>query len=79
MTRKKKPEPKPLSGAGSTKGQFVRPSSEPPSTPAKGKEPVQEIPIGTPVSPEEYRRLKARAEKASPAQQNAPANVDKAP
>jgi hypothetical protein len=79
MSNKKKPKPKPQSGAGSTRGQFVRPSSEPPVAPEKKEGPVQEVPIGIPVSPEEYRRLKARAEQASQAQQDASADADEAP
>ena len=83
MTDKKKPEPKPQSGEGSTSGQSVRPSSEPPSATERREGPVQEIPIGMPVSPEEYRRLKACAKQASQAQQDAqqdvPADDNKAP
>jgi hypothetical protein len=80
MTDKKKPEPKPQSGASSTRGQSVRPSSKPPSATERKEGLVQEIPIGVPVSPEEYRRLKAqaeqaRAEQASQAQQDAPADA----
>ncbi len=83
MTDKKKPKPEPQSGKGSTSGQSVRPSSEPPSTTERREGPVQEIPIGLPVSDEEYRRLKARAEQApqaqQDAQQDAPADDNKAP
>jgi hypothetical protein len=50
------------SGVGSGTGQPVIPprESEPKEQPVEA--PVQEIPIGLPVSDEEFRRLKAEAE-----------------
>lgn len=80
MTDKKKPKPKPQSGKGSTSGQSVRPSSEPPSATERREGPVQEIHSpGMPVSEKEYHRLKTRAEQASQAQQDAPADDKEAP
>lgn len=78
MTDKKKPDPKPQTGTGAAKGQSVRPSSEPESAAQRKEEPVKEIPIGVPVSPEEFRRRKAEAEQASgeqPAVQEIPLGV----
>jgi hypothetical protein len=52
------------SGSGSGTGESVSPSAEPEVEPSVEWEgPVQEIPIGIPMDPEEFRRLKAQAER----------------
>ena len=54
------------SGSGSGTGESVSPSAKPevePSVEWEGH--VQEIPIGIPMDPEEFRRLKAQAERPS--------------
>jgi hypothetical protein len=54
------------SGSGGTTGGSTRPSSEPEEEPGAGREDhVREIPIGIPMDPEEFRRLKAQAEQPS--------------
>ena len=66
VTDERQSEDKPRAAPGTATGQ--------PVTPAPGEEPmrpadpgaVQEIPIGMPMSPEEYRRLKERAEAPGP-------------
>ena len=54
------------SGAGGGTGESVSPSAKPEGEPSVEWEgPVQEIPIGIPMDPEEFRRLKAQAEQPS--------------
>ena len=54
------------SGSGGGTGESVRPSSDLADEPHVEEEgPVQEIPIGIPMDPEEFRRLKAQAERPS--------------
>ncbi len=54
------------SGSGGGTGDSVRPSAEPEVEPsAEGEHPVREIPIGIPMDPEEFKRLKAQAEQRS--------------
>jgi len=54
------------SGAGGGTGDSVSPSAEPEVEPSVEWEgPVQEIPIGIPMDPEEFRRLKSQAEQPS--------------
>jgi hypothetical protein len=54
------------SGSGGTTGESTRPSAEPEEDPNRGREGhAQEIPIGIPMDPEEFRRLKAQAEQPS--------------
>jgi hypothetical protein len=54
------------SGSGGGTGESVRPSSGSAEEPYVEEEgPVQEIPIGIPMDPEEFRRLKAQAERPS--------------
>ncbi len=54
------------SGSGGGTGDSVRPSAEPEVEPSvEGEHPVREIPIGIPMDPEEFKRLKARAEQPS--------------
>jgi len=53
-------------GSGGGTGESVRPSSGSPEEPHVEEEgPVQEIPIGIPMDPEEFRRLKTQAERPS--------------
>jgi hypothetical protein len=54
------------SGSGGSTGESVRPSAEPEVEPdVEWEAPVREIPIGIPIDPEEFRRLKAQAEQPS--------------
>jgi hypothetical protein len=54
------------SGSGGDTGKSVSPSSGSAEEPhLEGEGPVQEIPIGIPMDPEEFRRLKAQAERPS--------------
>jgi hypothetical protein len=54
------------SGSGGASGESTRPSADPEEEPGRGREGrVQEIPIGIPMDPEEFRRLKAQAEQPS--------------
>ncbi len=54
------------SGSGGGTGESVRPSSGSAEEPhVEGEGPVQEIPIGIPMPSEEFRRLKAQAERPS--------------
>jgi hypothetical protein len=55
------------SGSGGATGESVRPSSGSAEEPhhVEGESPVQEIPIGIPMTSEEFRRLKAQAERPS--------------
>lgn len=52
------------SGSGGGTGESVSPSTEAEVEPsAEWEGSVQEIPIGIPMDPEEFRRLKAQAER----------------
>ncbi len=54
------------SGSGGDTGKSVSPSSGPAEEPhVEGVGPVQEIPIGIPMTSEEFGRLKAQAERPS--------------
>jgi hypothetical protein len=54
------------SGSGGATGESVRPSSGSAEEPhVEGEGPAQEVPIGIPMDPEEFRRLKAQAERPS--------------
>ena len=76
MTDERQREDKARAAPGTATGQPVTPSSsEEPMRPVDAGA-VQEIPIGMPMSPEEYRRLKERAEQPSP--REARAAVDEA-
>jgi hypothetical protein len=51
------------SGSGGGTGDSVRPSADPEVEPSvEGEHPMQEIPIGIPMDPEEFKRLKSQAE-----------------
>lgn len=52
----------PSSASGSAHGQPVTPSTAPPPEDIPETDETEEIPIGMPISPEELRRRKARAE-----------------
>jgi hypothetical protein len=61
---KKKKIDEQRSGSGGGTGESVSPSAEPEVEPSVEWEgPVQEIPIGIPVDPEEFKRLKSQAER----------------
>jgi hypothetical protein len=54
------------SGSGGATGEPTHPFADPEEEPGAGREGhVQEIPIGIPMDPEEFRRLKAQAEQPS--------------
>jgi len=54
------------SGSGGATGEPTRPSADPEEESGAGREGrVREIPIGIPMDPEEFRRLKAQAEQPS--------------
>ena len=60
----------PPSAAGQSQGQPVNPqSSRPDSTEQEESSEATPIPIGVPVSPEEYRELKERAIRPIPSEQ----------
>ena len=52
------------SGSGGGTGESVRPPAEPEVETSAGREGhAQEIPIGIPIDPEEFKRLKSQAER----------------
>lgn len=55
----------PLPGTPSEEGKALDPSNLPSDEPPADEPDSRAIPIGRPVSPEEYRRLKAEAEKTN--------------
>ena len=66
MTDERQREDKPGAAPGTAVGHPVTPSpSEEPMRPVDAGS-VQEIPIGMPMSPEDFRRLKERAEEPTP-------------
>lgn len=68
--------------AGGANGQPVSPSTDAQSPAPAERGPGKEIPLGVPVSPEEYRKLKERAEKATgeaPAPEEIPLGVPVSP
>jgi len=76
MTEEEKKENEPRSAPGSGIGEPVHPSERPEEYGDDEGDAVQEIPIGMPINAEEFRRLKARAERASREQEEATADED---
>ena len=66
MTEKKSSQDQTPSAGGSAAGRKVGPLPHIEPAPPEPGAPVQEIPIGVPVDPTEFRRLKAEAERRSP-------------
>lgn len=65
------------SGAGTGRGRSVQPTPSGERPPVEPGE-IQEIPLGMPVGPEEWRRLKERAERPE-RRRDAGADPDDAP
>lgn len=76
MTEEERKENEPRSASGSGTGESVRPSKRPEANSQEEGASVQEIPIGIPINAEEFRRLKARAERASRDEEEATAEED---
>jgi len=76
MTEEEKKEKEPRSASGSGIGESVHPSERPEEYSDDEGDAVQEIPIGMPINTEEFRRLKAQAERASREEEEATADED---
>ena len=64
---------------GSATGRAVRPSTSPEPTSQGTETPIQEIPIGMPIDADEFRRLKAEAERGGAEAEGETANEDVTP
>ena len=53
-------------GGGKPPGKTAQPSQEPPRPAKEAPEPVREVPLGSPLPPTEWQRLKREAEKPGP-------------
>jgi hypothetical protein len=71
-------QPEAQAAPGSTTGQSVHPEAAPPLPEKSPPHVIREVPIGTPVSQEELKRLKAEAEKPSADTQATMAQADEA-
>ena len=79
MTEEERKETESQSAAGAGAGESVRPSKRPEANSQEEDTSVQEIPIGLPINDEEFKRLKARAERASREEEQATADEDIGP
>jgi hypothetical protein len=79
MTEEEEKENEPRAANGSGTGESVSPSKRPEADSKEEDAIVEEIPVGIPINTEEFRRLKARAERASREEEEATADEDTGP